>query len=215
MPRPLVSPIGEAKFAMILGEPRAYENSPDRTWQLDLVMDPADEACKAFEKFIQTKFEEIHGKTKKISKNGWPFKPDIYKNDEGEEIPTGKIKFKFKRKETNRDGIAVGAPKVVDAEKKDWDQSKLIGNGSLIKVAYSLFGWEMGGKGVSLRLEQVQVLKHEPYEPDVDVFSEEPEYVVKEPTAFDAGGVVSGEPCSIEDQLNKAKADAQTKELPF
>lgn len=53
-------------------------------------------------------------------------------------------------------------PKVVDGNKEPFD--KLIGNGSLVNIAYNLRPWEMmGNTGVKADLNAVQVLEHVPY----------------------------------------------------
>ena len=70
--------------------------------------------------------------------------------------------LRFKRKvEGNKKGGGTyrnEPPKVVDASKQEFD--KLIGNGSLVNIAYDLRSWEMmGNKGVKADLKAVQVLE--------------------------------------------------------
>jgi len=65
------------------------------------------------------------------------------------------VAIKFKRKH-NHPSIADfgGAPQVVDADSNDWDGT-LIGNGSTVEVAYTVYDTKMG-KGC--RLEGVRVV---------------------------------------------------------
>jgi hypothetical protein len=65
--------------------------------------------------------------------------------------------IKFKRKHTHPTIPAFGGPpQVVDAEKNAWDGT-LIGNDSILEVAYTVYDTKMG-KGS--RLEGVRVIEH-------------------------------------------------------
>lgn len=185
MPRELiVSPRGEALWAKVLGEPTAFEDNP-KAWSVSLVLDPSDPATIAFTERLEKCFEEFHGPKAKVSRHGWPFGEQTTKDEKGREVPTGKIEFRFKRKELTAKGQPKGAPLVVDSKKNLWPIETLIGNGSKIKVAFTPWGWEMAGaKGMSLELEQVQVLELVEYAGrDIDPFDEEEGYVVETPAA--------------------------------
>ena len=79
------------------------------------------------------------------------------KNKDGELILT------LKRKVTSKEGKAFDAPEVVDAEGLPF--TKLIGNGSTVKVKFSTYDWEaFGNAGKSGWLEKVIVLEHVAYE---------------------------------------------------
>ena len=185
MPRELiVSPRGQALWAKVLGEPTAFEDNP-KAWSVSLVLDPSDPATIAFTERLEKCFEEFHGPKAKVSRHGWPFGEQTTKDEKGREVPTGKIEFRFKRKELTAKGQPKGAPLVVDSKKNLWPIETLIGNGSKIKVAFTPWGWEMAGaKGMSLELEQVQVLELVEYAGrDIDPFDEEEGYVVETPAA--------------------------------
>ena len=64
------------------------------------------------------------------------------------------VAIKFKRKHTHHIADFGGAPQVVDADGNDWDGT-LIGNGSTVEVAYTVYDTKMG-KGC--RLEGVRVI---------------------------------------------------------
>lgn len=65
--------------------------------------------------------------------------------------------IKFKRKHDHPNIPAFGGPpQVVDADKQHWDGT-LIGNGSTIEVAYTVYDTK---KGPGSRLEGVRVIEH-------------------------------------------------------
>jgi hypothetical protein len=229
MPREIiVSPRGEAVWAKVLGEPVAYEDNP-KAWSVSLLLDPSDPETIAFVERIESVFEEFHGPKSKVASNGWPFGDETMKDEKGRPVPTGKVKFNFKRKqETARGGVKDG-PLVVDSKKNLWPTDMLIGNGSSIKVAFSPWKWEgPSGKGMSLELESVQVLDLVSFtKGDVaDAFGEEDGYVVETPAAqapFEAEApAASCAPPSFADQLKKRAAEVKAEaaavladEIPF
>ena len=62
-----------------------------------------------------------------FTKSGSRVKPRI--TDDG-------LSIKFKRKHLHDIPALGGAPKVVDADENPWDETKLIGNGSLLELWY-------------------------------------------------------------------------------
>lgn len=212
MPRELiVSPRGEALWAKVLGEPTAFEDNP-KAWSVSLVLDPSDPATIAFTERLEKCFEEFHGPKAKVSRHGWPFAEQTVRDEKGREVPTGKVEFRFKRKELTAKGQIKSPPLVVDSKKNLWPPETLIGNGSKIKVAFSPWGWDMAGaKGMSLELEQIQVLELVEYAGrDVDPFEEEDGYVVSTPgaeSAFDK----EEEPQSFAAQLRARAAEVQAE----
>lgn len=93
----------------------------------------------------------------------------------------GTYKFNFKQK-------AVGKPKnadpfpisidVFDAKLNEWPKDVLIGNGSQVKVAFTLYAWNsaaQGGIGVTFQLKAVQVISHIPYEAESRDYGFQPE----------------------------------------
>lgn len=72
--------------------------------------------------------------------------------------------FNFKRKLLRKDGQENTAPNVVDSSKKAWAEDKLIGNGSVVKVAFNTYEHKMQKQyGLGKGLTAVQVLEHVPY----------------------------------------------------
>ncbi len=83
---------------------------------------------------------------------------------------------------------AIGRPKngepfnisidVFDARMNPWPRDVLIGNGSIIKVCFTLWPWNVsarGGVGVTLRPKAVQIINHVPYEPEEKTYGFQPQ----------------------------------------
>ncbi len=108
----------KAKWAKILGEaPPGYENGPAE-WTLDGILDD-----KAEKEYIASGADPFYIKT----------------NKDGEKF------IKFTRKALKKDGTASQPIRVVDSHGEAWDQTKLIGNDSVLNVQFSLN--EVNSKG--------------------------------------------------------------------
>jgi hypothetical protein len=221
MPRELiVSPRGEAQWAKVLGEPVAYEDNP-KAWSISLLLDPNDPETIAFVERLEAVFADFHGPKAKVAANGWPFGDDTTKDEKGRPVPTGKVKFNFKRKQLLASGAEKAGPIVVDSKKNLWPQDKLIGNGSKVKIAFAPWKWEgPSGKGMSLELESIQVLDLVSYEADAvaDLFAEEDGYVVDTPVAatpFQQEEEPSGFAAKLRAAAAEAKAMVPDDEIPF
>ena len=85
----------------------------------------------------------------------------------------------IKRKYTRKDGTKNLAPRVVDSKRTPISSDILIGNGSLVNVAFDTYDYDIkGNKGVGSSLKAVQVTKLVEYSPseNLDEFSEESGY---------------------------------------
>ena len=88
----------------------------------------------------------------------------------------------IKRKYTRKDGTKNSAPRVVDSKKTPISSDVLIGNGSLVNVAFDTYDYNVkGNQGVGSSLKAVQVTKLVEYSPseNLDEFSEESGYQAK------------------------------------
>lgn len=174
----ITTPAGQAYWAKVFEpEENRLDPSKPRAWSVTLALkQDSNEAVQLMQR-IEEAFFSINGQGAKQSKNGWPFKEMLDKDDN----PTGLVEFRFKKNETTKKGNTLSPPAVYDAKKGPWPEGTLIGNGSIIKVAFSPWGWEdmTGRKGISLSLEAVQVLDLVPYEgkDPRDAFDEEDGYV--------------------------------------
>lgn len=99
----------EMRWAKILGEPRdKYEPSDGKEWSCEFVLQPEHvEALKA---------AGVHERYIK-EKDGTTY-------------------IKYSRDAERRDGTAAKPIRVIAADGFEWDQNKLIGNGSLVDVQY-------------------------------------------------------------------------------
>ena len=85
----------------------------------------------------------------------------------------------IERKYTLKDGTKNSAPRVVDSKRTPISSDILIGNGSLVNVAFDTYDYNVGGnKVVGASLTAVQVVKLIPYSPEnyspyLDEFDEE------------------------------------------
>lgn len=83
---------------------------------------------------------------------------------------------------------AIGRPKngepfnitidLFDARMNQWPRDVLIGNGSIVKVCYTLWPWNVaarGGVGVTLRPKAVQIIKHVHYEAEEKTYGFTPQ----------------------------------------
>lgn len=81
--------------------------------------------------------------------------------------------FSCRRKVVKRDGTKRDAPSVIDAKKMPWD-SRLIGNGSTVKVKIQPYEYAYAGKaGVTADFMAMQVIDLVPYGDPSGDFQEE------------------------------------------
>lgn len=164
MPRQmLTTPVGDAYWAKCFEpeEDRFDEDKP-RSWSISWCGDQGSRDTLALVQKLEEEFARIHGEGAKPSKNAWPFRDQTDKEGNA----TGMLEFRFKKNETTKKGHTLMAPAVYDSRKNPWPEGVLIGNGSKVKVAFTVWGWEdkFGKKGVSLSFEALQVLDLVPYE---------------------------------------------------
>lgn len=104
----------------------------------------------------------------------------VKEDDDGNKV----VRFKRTVSGTRKDGSTYHntPPKVVDGNKKPFPEGTLIGNGSIVNIAYDLKEWNVAGNsGVKLDLKAVQVLELVEFSKGaVDEFDEEGETQIKE-----------------------------------
>lgn len=171
----VVSPPGELMWPKIL-KPAPLEKAkpgriPKTGWSVDLLLAENDDATRELIREIQDFFWLKHGQGKRPGQNGKPYKPFLDPDDQ----PTGLMVFRFKTNQfLQQVNPATGEierqelspPEVQDARGNPWPRDLLIGNGSVGRVAFNMYGWnnEEAGLGVSLDLRGVRVLEHVRYE---------------------------------------------------
>lgn len=128
---------GKASYAKVLGAPVPGYDENQKEWTVDLILDEEGK-----QKFLESGADKFY----------------IKENKEGQEY------VKFTRKAVRMDGTSANPIPVVGPDGKDWDQEKLIGNGSQINVRYALS--EVKSKGTK-KLKPVclaiQIWEHVPY----------------------------------------------------
>lgn len=164
----LVTPPGEVLFANVL-KPKLVKNKKGEKLQYGIVLlqaDPEqDPAAKLFIGSLHKAFMEQFGGKATYGANGKPWKKETIVDNNGIESPTGLLRITFSRDtETNR-GTPLPPPMVQDSKGNPWPVDVAIGNGSVCKIAYSIYLWdnEDGGKGLTAQLLAVRVLQHVPY----------------------------------------------------
>jgi hypothetical protein len=205
----LVSPLGEAEWAKVIQPGKGYEAADPDEWTIDLVLDPGKvPAHLDFIARLEFLMQEEHGKAK-VAERGWPFR-------DHKEKP-GLVVVKFKRRTVTKKGNEVPPPVVIDARKQPWN-GDLIGNGSKVKVGFTVYGWDRkDGCGISLELVSLQVIDLVPFEQadPTSAFGEEDGYTVPEAEAT-AGFVneapAAAAPTSFADRFRKPAVD---EDIPF
>lgn len=164
----LVTPAGEVLFANVL-KPKLVKCDSGDKLQYGIVLlqaDPEqDPIAKQFVGSLHKAFMEKYGGNAKYGANGKKWKRETLTNEEGIEVPTGLVRITFSRDTATSRGIELPPPMVQDAKGNPWPVDVAIGNGSVCKIAYSIWPWDhpVGGKGLTLQLLGVRVLNHVPY----------------------------------------------------
>jgi hypothetical protein len=136
-----------------------------------------------------------YNKNPQYSLDLYPVDMDAFKKDIigahgiSQQIKTdadGNEYFQFRKKGITADGESLPGPTVVDSKKDVIDSSVLIGNGSRVKVAFSIVPYQLrtGQKGNKILFRGVQVLDLVHYEVDLG-FDEEDGYTTE------VGGTIS------------------------
>jgi hypothetical protein len=171
----VITPPGELMWAKILKPApleKKVEGRPVKTgWSIELLLAEKDDATGRLVSEIQDFFWMKHGSGKRPGQNGKPYKQFLDEKDK----PTGLLIFKFKTNQFMKEaGYGSGEsamrelppPHVEDAQGRPWPREMLIGNGSVGRVAFTMYAWANveGGLGVSLDLKAVRILEHVPYQ---------------------------------------------------
>ena len=164
----LVTPAGEVLFANVL-KPKLVKNKKGEKLQYGIVLlqaDPdQDPGSKLLIGSLHKAFMDHFGGNAKYGANGKPWKRETLTNEDGVEIPTGLVRITFSRDTHTARGTELPAPVITDAKGNPWPVNLAIGNGSVCKIAYSLYLWDNveGGKGLTAQLQMVRVINHVPY----------------------------------------------------
>ena len=160
MARPLIAtPPAPCRWAKVLDRNgyKAYDDNAPNEWSIELILDPKDKDHAAFMLKAEDLYAEHHGDTRKNSY--WlPIR-------EGEKDDTGMNICRFKTKmRAFKDGNMTEPPTVEDTERRPWPEDKLIGNGSVVRVAFEVYAWKAAsGAGMTFQPKIIQVVEHIPH----------------------------------------------------
>jgi len=149
------TPVVEVRWCKLLGEARdAYDADKPKEWSIEIVLDNSNPEHQAWMQEVEDQFAELHGDAKK-SAHWCPIKPD-------KEEPRKRMscRMKLKQFEIRGGGFSEG-PTVFDKDGNYWDHSKLIGNGSTMRLSYTIYAWGANSKtgaGLSLEVRGAQVI---------------------------------------------------------
>lgn len=132
---------GTAKWAKIVGAPVKAYDPAEKEWTIDIEIDEETQARLR---------EDGAGFYIRVKEGRAPY-------------------IQFKRKALKKDGTPAKPYIIKDRHRQDWDQSKLIGNGSVINVIYEYnevgVGKDKRNKPSAIKF---QVWEHVPYESEND-----------------------------------------------
>lgn len=154
-----VTPKGKAMYAF-LRRVEEYEGK-ELGYSIQIVLSPED--TKAFKNHLMSEFEKAKESYDLKPGKRWSAEPSMGMHER--EDGTVTFKFKCKHQYQNKSGeIVKRSVPVVDAKGHPIKASNL-GNGSIVRIAYSLAPYWMSNNqnGLSLYLRGVQVLKYVPY----------------------------------------------------
>lgn len=160
MPRRLIAtPPAKCRWAKVL-EPngyKAYNEDQPNEWSIELILDPKDPLHAEF----TLKCEDLYAEHHQDARKNAYWLP--IRDGEGEDKGLSLCRFKSKMR-TFKDGKATKPPVVEDTERRPWPSDKLIGNGSVVRVAFDVYPWKSpSGAGLTFQPKIIQVVELVPY----------------------------------------------------
>jgi len=177
MSETFMSPVAEVRWCKLMDPVAAYDPNK-KEYTIDMVLDFNNEEHKAFIEKIEQHYLDEHGKNAKRSQHAINLKAD--KENDALSI----LKFKLPAFMDKKGNYTPG-PTIMDAAKNPWGGAE-IGNGSKMKIQYSIYAWGgSGGAGITFQPHVCQVI-------DFNEYTSQPK---GDPSAFDPipGGFVASE----------------------
>jgi hypothetical protein len=139
-----ITPVGDAKWAWVHKPKAPYQGDADKgsKFMIDVVFDPKDPAWSKWGAEFRAAAEAL-AKGAKL-----PIKREVDENEQ----PTGRLFMTFKTGEKY-------PPGVFDKYGKTIPESVMVGNGSKVRIAYTMNYYEGFGGGINLYLSAVQVIE--------------------------------------------------------
>jgi hypothetical protein len=154
------TPLATVRWCKLTGaaRPNTFDPSKPDSWSTDLILDNQDKAHMAWLTEMEDQYKAIHGDAR-MAATAFPWSEGKKEEDKGKTI----VKFKLPQFE-RRDGTKSEGPTLFDAAKNPWDQTKLIGNGSKLIIAFDIYGWKSpSGCGMSFQPKFAQVVEYIEY----------------------------------------------------
>ena len=170
MPEALISPPGYWIYANLLKpKEKVNKETGETKHQYGVVLQLDNpELSKETKEFITSLHQLFVGKfgpSANYGPNGRPWKKETETLGDGTERETGLTRITFSRDVRTKAGAELPPPSVEDAAGQPWPANVMIGNGSFGRIGFSVYLWDnpAGGKGISLNLLGVRLLRHVPY----------------------------------------------------
>jgi hypothetical protein len=170
MPEALISPPGHWLYANLLKpKEKVNKDTGETKHQYGVVLQldnpELSQVTKDFITSLHRIFVEKFGVNASYGPNGRPWKKETETLGDGTERETGLTRITFNRDVRTKGGADLPPPSVEDAAGQPWPANVMIGNGSFGRIAFSVYAWDnpAGGKGISLNLLGVRLLRHVPY----------------------------------------------------
>jgi len=137
---------------------KAYDESKPKEWSIELMLSSKDPDHFTFVEEAETLFDKNHPGERK-GMYWWPGK-----EGDGDDKGLTLVRFKSTLRQF-KDGNFTKPPVVLDKDEKPWPADKLIGNGSIVRVAFNVYAWKssMMGAGMTFQPLYVMVMEHVPY----------------------------------------------------
>lgn len=134
----------------------AYDETKPNEWSIELLFSSKDKAHFDFVEEAEGLFDKYHQGERK-GMFWWPGK-----EGDGDDKGLTLVRFKSQLR-TFKDGKTTKPPVVLDKDERPWPADKLIGNGSIVRVAFNVYAWKANGAGMTFQPIYVQVVEHVPY----------------------------------------------------
>lgn len=175
------TPVLECEWAKLLEPAPQFDTSKPDAWSVDLLIPDSSPELEELQELFASIYEDLHG-NKRQSPHWSPIKAHKDRTD----VKVLRLKLEARTWQSKRPGGGTRStepPRLMDSRQGPWPTDELIGNGSRIKVAFSVYGWESNGSfGISAQPRIVMVVDHVPYEGGLDNFD----------MGIEEGGVVKG-----------------------
>lgn len=148
----MITPAGSARWAHLHAPKAPYEGKGDPKYQIDVVFSADDAKWKIWAQDLSNKVKALPQQTNKKTGEVFTKQQPIKRELDGNDQPTGRFYVTFKTSDKFKPGVFDKFGKAIPPE-------VLIGNGSLVQVAYTENIYDAFGGGINLYLNAVKVIE--------------------------------------------------------